>query len=256
MNVPARSKRADARRNRDLILDAARRALATEGTTVPLALIARAAGVGAGTVHRHFPTKEGMVEAVLAGQIDEVVSRTERRRGRADPGRAFFALLTDVIESAGGRARLCEFLQADANWPRTALSAAALRLDAALREHLSAAQRSEHIRPDVTVEEVKALIIGCVAMRASGGSGARMARLALESLSGVRAHTVTEVATSSRDPIAAPQDNRDHDRPPGWCQLCGIALDNRRFGRPARYCGPTCRKRAQRRRARSGLRTG
>ncbi|MFI6579157.1 TetR/AcrR family transcriptional regulator [Nocardiopsis sp. NPDC050513] len=257
MDVPVHARRADARRNRDLILGAARRAIATEGTSVPLALIARAAGVGAGTVHRHFPTKEALVEAVLAAQIDEIVVRVEHRRGRADPGRALVALLTDVIESAGGRSSLCEFLRADAGWPRTTLHASALRLDEALREHLSAAQRGGRVRPDVTVEEVKALITGCVAMTVSGHGGERMARLVLEVLCGVPAHGVTEQTKSAlnRDSPRAPHGTRDHERPPRWCRICGVALAARRSGRPARYCGPTCRKRAQRRRDRSASRT-
>ncbi|GAA1091553.1 TetR/AcrR family transcriptional regulator [Nocardiopsis composta] len=256
MSASAEGLRADARRNRTAILRAARRAVAAEGTSVSLALIARAAGVGAGTVHRHFPTKEGLLEAVLADRLDELVARAERRRDLTDPGGAFFALLTDVIESAGERGPLCDALRPDAGWPRTVLSAAVLRFEEALRDQLSAAQRSGAVRADVTAGEVRALIIGCVAMRASGSGGERMARAALRVLraEGAPAGDVAAGGAPNRDAAPAPPEIRDGAGPDGWCRMCGAALEVRRVGRPARYCGPACRKRAQRRRDRDGAR--
>ena len=56
----ASALRADARRNREAVLDAARTAFAAEGLSVPLDEIARRAGVGPGTLYRHFPTKEAL----------------------------------------------------------------------------------------------------------------------------------------------------------------------------------------------------
>ena len=54
-------QRADARRNRDRLIDAARELFAEAGTGVPLAAVAKAAGVGTGTAYRHFPTQEALV---------------------------------------------------------------------------------------------------------------------------------------------------------------------------------------------------
>src|SRR3982074_3131077 len=62
---PVRQLRADAARNRERVLSAARAAFAELGLEAPLDEIARRAGVGAGTVHRHFPTKESLYEAAL-----------------------------------------------------------------------------------------------------------------------------------------------------------------------------------------------
>jgi AcrR family transcriptional regulator len=83
--------RADARRNRDRVLAAASRAFAEHGLAVPLDDIAAAAGVGPGTVYRHFPTKEALFEAVsLANVLDlaaEAPSRISRTRS-PEPGPA------------------------------------------------------------------------------------------------------------------------------------------------------------------------
>ena len=68
--------RADAARNRERVLVAAREAFARRGLDVPIDEIARAAGVGAGTVHRHFPTKETLYTAVLAVLVALLLSLT------------------------------------------------------------------------------------------------------------------------------------------------------------------------------------
>ena len=74
-----RPLRADARRNRELVLEAARELFGTEGLSVPIDEIAARAGVGAGTVHRHFPTKEGLVAAVVVSRMDQLVEEARAR---------------------------------------------------------------------------------------------------------------------------------------------------------------------------------
>ena len=65
----ARPQRADAQRNRARILEAAETVFALEGIEVPVDLIAEKAGVGVGTLYRHFPTKEKLCEAVLLDRL-------------------------------------------------------------------------------------------------------------------------------------------------------------------------------------------
>ena len=84
-----RAPRADAQRNRAKILAAAGEAFAVDGPDVPLDAVAALAGVGAGTVHRHFPTKESLIAAVVA-------ARLERLADRADQG--FFGALAQRLE--------------------------------------------------------------------------------------------------------------------------------------------------------------
>jgi len=78
--------RADARRNRQIVLRAAAEVFAEDGLEVSLGRIARQAGVGAGTVYRHFPSKEILLEAVLAEQVEGFVAVADRWAARARPG--------------------------------------------------------------------------------------------------------------------------------------------------------------------------
>src|SRR5215471_15217834 len=74
-NQMARTPRADARRNRSRVLEAAIAAFAAEGLSVPVHEIARRAGVGTGTVSRHFPTKESLFEAVFLDRMERLADR-------------------------------------------------------------------------------------------------------------------------------------------------------------------------------------
>src|SRR5580658_381515 len=88
--VPGRPLRADAARNREKVLRAAREAFAESGYGVPLDEIAARAGVGPGTVYRHFPAKEALFEAVVTARVTDLVADARNRAGAADAGKAFF----------------------------------------------------------------------------------------------------------------------------------------------------------------------
>jgi AcrR family transcriptional regulator len=83
-----RRPRADAVRNRDLLLAAAAEAFAARGAEVPLEDIARAAGVGIGTLYRHFPTRETLVEAVYRHEIDVLCERADELLESLPPDQA------------------------------------------------------------------------------------------------------------------------------------------------------------------------
>ncbi|MEV6136874.1 helix-turn-helix domain-containing protein [Nocardia sp. NPDC051990] len=125
--------RVDARRNRALVLAAAQRAFAEHGTSVSLAEVARRAGVGAGTVYRHFPTKTDLLEAVMQQRIDRLATLAVESLDAPDPGAAFFAVCTEVVSSAPRSQTLCDVIQSDDGWPKARgplLRAVAIMLDA------------------------------------------------------------------------------------------------------------------------------
>ncbi|MGW1871998.1 TetR/AcrR family transcriptional regulator [Streptomyces sp. NPDC001975] len=233
--------RADARRNRTKVLDAASRAFDEHGLDVSLGAIARQAGVGAGTVYRHFPSKEILLEAVLVQQIDNHVDAARRWAARTDPVAAFFGFLLEVVDASRGRRHACDALTTETSWPRPALAASARRFRQALDELLRAAQRADGVRTDVSADDVAALTVGCAttwaAHRDSKG-GNRMVRLTLESLRSPVSVTEGPVFRDTPGTLhAAPR-----------CEECGARLEARSTGRPARYCGAACRQRAHRRR--------
>lgn len=89
-----RPLRADARRNRELILCAARQAFAEQGPDVAVAEILRIAGVGSGTLFRHFPTKQDLLLAVLVQTFDSLAEEVERALAIDDPWEALVQVLT------------------------------------------------------------------------------------------------------------------------------------------------------------------
>ncbi|GAA3692484.1 hypothetical protein GCM10022224_067720 [Nonomuraea antimicrobica] len=238
--------RADARRNRENVLRTAMRAFAEEGYGVSLGRIAQRAGVGAGTVYRHFPSKEVLVEAVLAEQVAGFVAAADRWSARATPGDALFGFLVEMIEESAGLEHLCDALTADKSWPRALLSAASQRFHEALDRLLRNAKQAGAIRADVRVDDLTALSVGAAALRSAHRDRERGTRLVRLLLDGLRPPAVTKPETF-RD-TSALQRHETAAHTVRHCLECGARLRVRATGRPASYCGPTCRQRARRRR--------
>ena len=100
-----RPLRADAARNRARVLEVAYDTFAAEGLTVPIDEIARRAGVGAGTVYRHFPTKEALVVAVAEDRVRRIAERARTLLAVEGPGQALF-------RSAQAERRRCSTMSA------------------------------------------------------------------------------------------------------------------------------------------------
>ena len=97
--VAGRPLRADARRNRARVLEVAQQVFAEEGLAVPIDEIARRAGVGVGTVYRHFPTKDALFEAIIVERLCAVGEAARELARRPGAGRAFFGFFDDVTGS-------------------------------------------------------------------------------------------------------------------------------------------------------------
>ncbi len=241
--------RADARRNREIVLRTAMRAFADEGLGVSLGGIAQRAGVGAGTVYRHFPSKEVLLEAVLAEHINSLAATADQWAARAVPGDALFGFLLEVIEKSAGRRGVCDALTADKSWPRATLTAAAGRFHGALDRLLGNAQRAGAVRGDLRPDDLSALVYAGAALCAAHRSRARGLRLAGLLLDGLRTPAVTKAAVF-RD-SASGRSHETADPGARYCAECGARLRLQATGRPPTYCGAACRQRARRRRAAS-----
>src|SRR4051812_21903805 len=93
-------QRADARRNRARILEAAERILTERGPTAPTEEIAKAAGVGIGTLFRHFPTKEELLRGVFVGRLQKLADDARQLADEGDPGMALTTLIRQSVEQA------------------------------------------------------------------------------------------------------------------------------------------------------------
>ena len=102
---PDRPLRADAARNRARVLEVAYETFAAEGLSVPIDEIARRAGVGAGTVYRHFPTKEDLFRAVVEDRIASIVDDGRALLSSGEPGEALFTFLRSAVLQWGATDR-------------------------------------------------------------------------------------------------------------------------------------------------------
>ena len=158
-----RPLRADARRNRARILEVAVEAFAADGLSVPVQEIARRAGVGTGTVSRHFPTKEALFEAILLGRAGQLVDEATRLARSDDPGAAFFEFFTLVIAEGTANLGLAEALAGAGFDLETSTKRGGTDVLGALNDLLVRAQQAGAVRADVDAMDVKALISGCLA---------------------------------------------------------------------------------------------
>jgi AcrR family transcriptional regulator len=97
ITIGARARRADAQRNVGLLVVAAREAFAAHGPNAPLDDIARAAGVGAGTLYRHFPTRLALFEAVYRDSVERLCAEGERLAWTEEPGAALVEWLKGFV---------------------------------------------------------------------------------------------------------------------------------------------------------------
>lgn len=168
--------RADARRNRARVLEAAESVFAAKGTGAPTEEVARAAGVGIGTVFRHFPTKEALLEAVLVARLQRFADEAEAvaAADSADPGGAFFAFLTSWIEMSSAKNAYFEALTAAGVTLPVAKSGIGARLVEALAVLLSRAQDAGAVRKDLVAGELITVIIGVARAAEYAGPDARL----------------------------------------------------------------------------------
>lgn len=163
---PARAKRADAQRNYEKVLAAAREAFAEDGAATSLEEIARRAEVGIGTLYRHFPTRQALLEAVYVGEV-EALCRSAADLDELPPWEAlvgwlhrFVAYMVTKQALAG---ELLGYVERDAPMFRSSRAA----LYAAGQPLLKRAQDNHAVRADTDLAEVMQMIGGIAKIPAS-----------------------------------------------------------------------------------------
>jgi AcrR family transcriptional regulator len=181
---PDRPRRADAARNRARVLDVAYRTFAAEGLSVPIDEIARRAGVGAGTVYRHFPTKADLFRAVVEDRIRRVIEEGRALLAGEYPGEALFMFFRSMVLQWGATDRgLSEALAGSGIDIEASLPDAEDDFLGMLDDMLRAAQKAGTVRADVSVPDLKALVVGTQAMQAARPDAAdRLTEVVLDGL--------------------------------------------------------------------------
>jgi AcrR family transcriptional regulator len=188
MEAENRPLRADARRNRDRLLDVARQAFAAEGLSVSLDDIARRAGVGAGTLYRHFPTKEALFEAVVHERLRSLVDQARTLGAADDPGAALFEILGRVVADAAAKSDLVDALAGAGIEVRTTVAATAADLRHEVGRLLARAQAAGTVRGDIDTADLMAVLGGVLlALRHPANKGAHPGRALAILLDGLRA---------------------------------------------------------------------
>ncbi|BCJ62205.1 TetR/AcrR family transcriptional regulator [Micromonospora endophytica] len=151
MTSTDRHLRADAARNRAALLAAAEAEFADRGLEASVADIARRAGIGKGTVFRHFPTKEDLLAAVVLDRVDDLAALARRLTAAADPG----AALLEFLDAAADRQQQLDlsFLR-ESGEVNARLSESRARLFAQITVLVERAQAAGAIRTDITATDV------------------------------------------------------------------------------------------------------
>jgi AcrR family transcriptional regulator len=174
---PPRGQRADAARNERRLLEVAAEEFARDGADVPTEQIASRAGVGVGTLYRHFPTRRALLAAVMADRFRQLAVRAEELASLPDPGQAVRAWLAEMVatmgsyEGLGAQAAAIIAAEERAAEPCAAMHASFGRL-------VYRAKQAGQLRRDVSVEDLL-LFANCAAW---GGQQVRGGRAYSERL--------------------------------------------------------------------------
>jgi AcrR family transcriptional regulator len=182
-NLLTRPKRADARRNYDKVLAAAREAFAEGGESTALEEIARRAGVGIATLYRNFPNRQALLETLYLEEVEGICRMAEEQRESADPWEAltswFERFIGYIATKQALAAELTNYLDRDAQLFKSSRAA----LWAAGEPLLTRAQEAGVVRPDAEIGDVMHMVMGIAKIPSADPSQTtHIVRIALDGL--------------------------------------------------------------------------
>jgi AcrR family transcriptional regulator len=151
---PEKTMRADARRNRDRLIAAARDLFAEAGTDVSLDAVARRAGVGAGTLYRHFPTRDALVEAAYRSEVAELSAAADDLLATRPPDVALAEWMDRYVAYAAAKRGMRAALQSVVASGSDVFADARRQNLSTIATLLAAGADAGTIRPDVEAEDV------------------------------------------------------------------------------------------------------
>jgi AcrR family transcriptional regulator len=165
---PAPTRRADAERNRDKILAAARTAFAEPDAEVSMAEISRRAGVGMATLYRNFPGRQELLEALYTDEVNAVRKAAETIDGET-PGATLVAWLHRFFAFTTSKRHIASELLKQTDRCDPLFENNRTRVIATCRPLLAAAQRAHEVRDDLSLEQILDMIVAIATIH--GGTG-------------------------------------------------------------------------------------
>ena len=178
---PAPARRADAERNRDKILVAARAAFADPDAEASMAEISRRAGVGMATLYRNFPGRQELLEALYADEVDAVCKAAETSDGET-PGAALVAWLHRFCAFTTSKRHIAAELLKQTDRSNPLFRNNRTRVITAARPLLAAAQHAGEVRDDLTLEQILDMIVAITAIHGDTGYTRPILETALDGL--------------------------------------------------------------------------
>jgi AcrR family transcriptional regulator len=176
------------------VLEAAATVFAAKGTSASTEEIAREAGVGIGTVFRHFPTKQALLEAILADRLARLTEEAQALSASPDPGAALLGLFTRMVAQSAAKKTYVDALADSGLDAMSAMAQIGQQARQALGVLLARAQQAGAVRDGMGVTELIALVVG--ASRAAEHAGWDQ---------GVQARVLQVIFDGLRPPPPSPQ---------------------------------------------------
>jgi AcrR family transcriptional regulator len=155
-----RKPRADAIRNRERVLDAAKVVFSQGGTEAGLEAVARQAGVGIGTLYRHFPTREALYEAVYRREVEQLADLAAQLVGLAPPLEGLRRWMRSLVEFVATKKGMAAALALAAHKPPALVSYTSGRLQEAIGTLLRPAAEADQVRNDISPDDLLRAVVG------------------------------------------------------------------------------------------------
>lgn len=172
---PARKARSDAQRNRERILEVAKREFTRSGAGVSLDNIAKLAGVGAGTLYRHFPTRDALIEAVYRSEVEKLARAAREFSAAMSPIEALRAWLLLFVDYVAAKHIIAPALNSVTGGPSRLYEGSRSLVQGAIDELVKRAKKSGDVRKDLDSFDLLRAIIGASYV-SSGGDWQQSAR--------------------------------------------------------------------------------
>jgi len=194
----ARRPRSDSVRNREILLEAAAAVFGGGGPDASLDAVARRAGVGIGTLYRHFPTREALFEAVYRHEVDQLGELAERLATEAEPVDALRQWLHANVQLVATKKGMLAGLALAVQKPSELYAYSFERLTKAAGVLLERAIGAGDIRPDITAEELIRTLVGMCYMHEQPGWQPSVLRLVDIFVDGLRNRAATPRSDRAR----------------------------------------------------------